>query len=89
MSFTKAQDLTDTAAMKGKLEDVRDNRGTRNEARSLTEWATEKATVEGRSPKNDKRLGIDYMQEMIDAGNDQLAVDHCTNLTTILNSVTV
>jgi hypothetical protein len=87
MSFTKAQDLTDVGNMKTKLTTVQTTRGTRNEARALSEWATEKATVEGRSTLNNKRLGIDYMQHMIDGGFDQLAIDHCTNLETIMNEI--
>ena len=87
MSFTKAQDLTDVGDMKTKLTAVRTNRGGRNEARALSEWATQKATVEGRSTLNNKRLGIDYMQHMIDGGFDTLAIDHCTNLETILNEL--
>ena len=87
MSFTKAQDLTDVGNLKTKLTSVQTNRGTRNELRALSEWRTIKATVEGRSTLNNKRLGIDYMEHMIRSGFDQLAIDHCTNLETIMNQI--
>tara|TARA_R100001163_G_scaffold2920_2_gene4440 strand:+ start:14211 stop:14474 length:264 start_codon:yes stop_codon:yes gene_type:complete len=87
MSFTKAQDLTDVGNLKSALGRVQTYRGTRDEARALGDWATARNTVQGRSAKNDVRLGINYMQEKLDGEFDQLAIDHCTGLETVLNSV--
>jgi|9_EtaG_2_1085328.scaffolds.fasta_scaffold15349_3 hypothetical protein len=76
MSFTKSQDVTDITALKSVVDSVAANRGTRNEARALHTYNFRKSTIQGRSSKNDKRLGLDYIDRMISEGRDANAQRH-------------
>ena len=87
MSFTKTQDVTDMTNLKREVDNVAATRGTRNEARALTAYNTEKSTITGRSSKNDKRLGLDYIDRMISEGRDANAQRHCNAILSALNYI--
>jgi hypothetical protein len=76
MSFTKRQDTTDMLNLKREVDNVAAARGTRNEARALARYNGQKSTIEGRSSKNDKRLGLGYIDRMISEGRDANAQRH-------------
>lgn len=77
MSFTKTQDTTDMTNLKREVDQVAADRGTRNETRALSRYNSTKSTIEGRSSKNDKRLGLGYIDRMISEGRDANAQRHC------------
>ncbi len=77
MSFTKTQDVTDMTNLKREVDQVATDRGTRNEARALSRYDSTKRTIQSRSSKNDKRLGLDYVDRMIQDGRDANASRHC------------
>ena len=69
MSFTKAQDLTDLTTLETKLSTCVTTKGTRNEPRAKSEYETEKNTVNGRSDLNKYRLGLDYLDVLVESGD--------------------
>jgi len=87
MSFTKTQDTTDMTNLKREVDNVAAARGTRNEPRALAGYNGQKSTIEGRSSKNDKRLGLGYIDRMISEGRDALAQRHCNAIIAALNLI--
>ena len=76
MSFTKSQDVTDMTALKTDIDALISSRGGRGEAAAVRRYESERNTVRGRSSKNDKRLGIAYIDRMISEGRDANAQRH-------------
>ena len=76
MSFTKTQDVTDMTALKADIETVISNRGGGREAGALSRYNSERDTINARSTKNGKRLGLDYIDRMISEGRDANALRH-------------
>jgi len=85
MSFSKAQDTTDMTNLQREVDQVAADRGTRNEARALSRYNSTKSTIQGRSSKNNKRLGLDYIDRMISEGRDANAQRHCRAILQALN----
>tara|TARA_Y100000114_G_scaffold156528_1_gene183984 strand:- start:1443 stop:1706 length:264 start_codon:yes stop_codon:yes gene_type:complete len=77
MSFTKTQDTTDMTNLKADIQTVISNRGGGREAGALSRYESERNTINGRSTKNGKRLGLDYIDRMISEGRDANALRHC------------
>jgi hypothetical protein len=87
MSFTKTQDLTDVTALETKLTICVNSKGTRNEARAKSDYETERNTVNGRSVLNGYRLGLDYINVLVDAGDYAAAKAMVTNMKDRINQL--
>ena len=86
MAFTKAQTETDIATMKTKIQEIIDA-AIRVRPSKITAWETEKASLVSSSSRNNQRLQLEYIDQLVQDEFYSLAKDEVVGLESLIDSL--